>query len=189
MEVSEKIALFDLDGTLADYDGQLQKDLALLGPPLDPADPYAEQYMDQRRFLIRSQRNWWTNLAPIEEGLGLFSMAVEMGFTPHVLTKGPSRTADAWGEKVLWCRKHLDPLYGNPVDISITTDKGLTYGTLLVDDYPDYIKRWLEWRPRGVVFMPDRDWNKEFEHPQVMRVTNLTSYPVVQAKLREAYNR
>jgi hypothetical protein len=38
-----------------------------------------------------------------------------------------------------------------------------------VDDWPDYITRWLQWRPRGLVIMPDRPNNKGFDHPQVHR--------------------
>lgn len=34
---NHKIALFDLDGTLADYDGQLLKDLQHIASPHEPA--------------------------------------------------------------------------------------------------------------------------------------------------------
>ena len=41
-----------------------------------------------------------------------------------------------------------------------------------MDDWPEYIKPWLEWRPRGLVIMPDQPWNQDFEHPQVVRHTD-----------------
>lgn len=54
---SHKIALFDLDGTLADYDGQLLKDLQHLASPYEPAPVlYAGiPYLEARRHVITSQ--------------------------------------------------------------------------------------------------------------------------------------
>ena len=49
-------------------------------------------------------------------------------------------------EKVQWCDRHLADF---PHQITITMDKGLVYGKLLVDDWPDYVLRWLRWRKRG----------------------------------------
>tara|TARA_Y100000310_G_C20512920_1_gene729762 strand:+ start:436 stop:588 length:153 start_codon:yes stop_codon:yes gene_type:complete len=49
--------------------------------------------------------------------------------------------------------------------MTITEDKGIVYGKVLVDDYPCYIKRWLENRPRGLVIMPAHSYNRDFEHP------------------------
>jgi hypothetical protein len=65
----------------------------------------------------------------------------------------------------MWIDKHL----GQGVDITITRDKGLVYGKVLVDDWPEYINRWLEWRPRGLVIMPANEANKGYFHPQVIR--------------------
>jgi len=55
------------------------------------------------------------------------------------------------------------------VQVTLTEDKGLVYGKVLVDDWPPYIERWLTWRPRGLVIMPARRWNATFTHPQVLR--------------------
>lgn len=43
------------------------------------------------------------------------------------------------------------------------------HGKILVDDWPPYITRWLEWRPRGLVIMPTQKHNAEYTHPQVIR--------------------
>ena len=66
-------------------------------------------------------------------------------------------------------------------DIAITRDKGLVYGTVLIDDYPEYIKRWLEWRPRSLVVMPQHDYNKGFTHPQVIIYDNTNLAEVKEA--------
>ena len=36
-----------------------------------------------------------------------------------------------------WCQHHLPG-----VPVTITMDKGLVYGKVLVDDYPPYVERW-----------------------------------------------
>jgi hypothetical protein len=53
--------------------------------------------------------------------------------------------------------------------VTITHDKGLVYGAVLVDDWPDYILKWLEHRPRGLVIMPAHDHNAGFTHHNVVR--------------------
>lgn len=45
----------------------------------------------------------------------------------------------------------------------------LRYGAVLVDDWPEYIRRWLENRPRGLVIMPAHEHNAGFNHPNVVR--------------------
>ncbi len=49
------------------------------------------------------------------------------------------------------------------------------YGKMLTDDWPNYMIRWLEWRPRGLGIMPAQKWNEGFEHSNVVRYdgTNL----------------
>jgi 5'-nucleotidase len=63
-------------------------------------------------------------------------------------------------------RRHLA---SHPHQVTITMDKGLVHSKLLVDDYPKYVPRWLRWRKRGMVILPDQHCNRSFEHPQVYR--------------------
>jgi 5'-nucleotidase len=165
----EKIALFDLDGTLADYTGSMQAYLEAMRSPGDPPvgdDWFGDipAWLANRVKLIKTQPNWWSDLPLLKDGKFLWDHAQKIGFETHILSKGPWKNSMAWKEKVDWCHKHLENMV-----INLTEDKGIHYGTLLVDDYPDYITRWLQWRPRGVVIMPDRNINRGFEHPQVFR--------------------
>jgi hypothetical protein len=59
--------------------------------------------------------------------------------------------------------------------VTITHDKGIVYGAVLVDDWPEYVTSWLEHRPRGLVIMPAHNHNVGFAHSQVVRYdgTNL----------------
>jgi hypothetical protein len=166
------IALFDMDGSLADYDGALVRDLEPLRAPDEPQMTREtlwrtdrQNHIQARMRLIMSQRGWWLNLAPIPMGMEVLALCTRLGFDIHVLTKGPKRYAQAWDEKVRWCQQHIGP----DVDVHITSDKGMVYGKILYDDYPDYMLRWLRHRPRGLGIMPVTVQNRDFEHPNVVR--------------------
>lgn len=166
------IALFDMDGSLADYDGALIRDLEELRSPEEPAitrenlwEIEKREYILARMRLIKGQPGWWLNLEPIPMGMQILSLCEHLGFDIHILTKGPKRHALAWDEKVRWCQRHIGP----DVDIHLTSDKGMVYGKLLYDDYPDYMLRWLRHRPRGLGIMPVCPHNRDFTHPNVVK--------------------
>lgn len=183
---NENIALFDMDGTLCDYHGQMETDLEEIRAPDEPAfefefvgDDKIPAYIRKRMFLIRNQPGWWTKLAVYDDGWNVYGAIRDLGFKIHVLTKGPYKSVAAWSEKVQWVRTNMSP----DVQITITEDKGLVYGKILVDDYPDYITRWLEWRPRGLVIMPAHPYNKDFSHPNVFRYDGSRANHVVMCAL------
>jgi hypothetical protein len=169
--MEDKVALFDMDGTLADYEGQLLKDLAALRSPGEPdIHPYHDDqntpvWLENRMKLIKNSKGWWERLSPMPDGFQIFNHAKAMGFDLAVLTKGPRTTHNAWSEKLIWCQAYL----GEDIDVTITFKKARVYGRLLVDDFPEYIKSWLDRRPRGRVIMPTRRCNIGFEYPQVVR--------------------
>jgi FMN phosphatase YigB (HAD superfamily) len=170
MKQVEKIILFDMDGTLCDYDSGLFNDLEKLRSPEEPIfhppikDSFPE-YVKARAELITSSGKWWANLPKFQLGFDIREMSKELGYREMILTQGPRRNPDAWSGKKSWIDKNL----GQDVDITITRDKGLVYGKVLVDDFPGYIERWLQWRPRGLVIMPANEGNYNFVHPQVIR--------------------
>ena len=185
--MTEKIALFDMDGTLADYDKQLHEDMERLRGPEEPTSTHRElmpQHLVNRMKLIKSQKDWWFNLPKIEAGFRVLSIAKEIGFKIHILTKGPTTTPQAWTEKVLWCQKNI----GSDVDITIAQDKGLVYGRVLVDDFPDYMERWLKYRPRGLGIMPLANYNKDFKHTNIIKYDGI-DFSEVEARLKLAFNR
>lgn len=74
------------------------------------------------------------------------------------------------------------------IPLTITRDKGLVYGRMLVDDWPEYVERWLKWRPRGMVVMPAQPWNADYKHPNVLRYDG-TDDEGLYAMMERAYNR
>lgn len=165
------VALFDMDGSLADYVGALAENLNKLAGPNEPIvtpdNLFAleqQAYIGHRMRLIKQQPNFWTDLEPIRQGMQALELAQTVGFDVHILTKGPKKIPNAWKEKVEWCQEHLH----EDTDIHITSDKGLVYGKVLYDDYPEYMLRWLKHRTRGLGIMPVTPYNKDFKHPNVV---------------------
>lgn len=168
MERIEDIALFDMDGTLCDYNKGLFEELEKLRSPNEPKfnPPIRDNvpdYIKARADLIRKSEDWWVNLPKLQLGFDILKIASEIGYKIMILTAGPRKNPNSWSGKKRWIDKNL----GEDVEITITRDKGLVYGKIIVDDYPGYISRWLEWRPRGLVIMPLNEENKNFQHPQV----------------------
>ncbi|MCI0700786.1 MAG: hypothetical protein L0241_06870 [Planctomycetia bacterium] len=166
------IALFDMDGSLADYDAAMVRALEELRSPDEPVVSVEnlwkiekEEHLRARMRLIKSQPGWWLNLSAIPKGMQILRLCQQLGFDVHVLTKGPKKHSHAWDEKVQWCQRYIGP----DVDIHVTSDKGLVYGKLLYDDYPDYMLRWLAHRRRGLGIMPVTPNNRDFTHPNVVK--------------------
>jgi 5'-nucleotidase len=171
--MSEKIALIDMDGTVCDYTGAINEQLRLLASPgeKDPIygdGPEQRAYISRRRSLVKGTPGFWRNLKPIKDGFHVVNRMRKIGFNLNILTKGPERSTNAWTEKVEWCQKHIPE-----ATVTITQDKGLVYGRILFDDYPPYVTRWLEWRPRGQVIMLEHEWNKDFDNPNVFKYKRL----------------
>lgn len=164
----ERIALIDMDGTIADHDAgvaQFYDDMR------DPNDPYdwasitrqygrddVPDYLWARVDAIRRQEGWWRNLPRMDLGFEIVDVLREFDFDFHIATKAPSSNPFAWTQKVEWARENFPE-----ADIHITDKKSLLYGKLLVDDFPDFAEEWIKHRKRGMVIMPAHDINQRFD--------------------------
>lgn len=174
---SERVALFDLDGTLADFTGAMEAGMRKLATPGEiAAGTYyplghddGPDYIEARRRLVKRQPGFWRNLKQLPIGFALLEAALILDYQIAILTKAPRTNFPAWTEKVEWCHANLPMERG--ISVNLVEDKGLVYGRVLVDDWPPYIKRWLAWRPRGLVLMPAQPWNMDFTHPNVYCVS------------------
>jgi 5'-nucleotidase len=191
----DRIALIDLDGTVADYDTAMREAMHSIQDPKEP--PYGHRfpekdepaYVEARRKMIQRQPGFWLKLKPLERGFEVLEEMRAIGFQLHVLTKGPKTTPNAWSEKVLWCAEHLPDAV-----VTITGDKSLVYGRVLLDDFPPYFEPWLVNRPRGLVVCLAHPWNEEFArggskaHPSIIRYDG-TDVIELREGLRRAYER
>lgn len=184
----ELVARIDLDGTVADFDRAMHDEMLALQAPEEKPFEYGDllnfdglpAHLEARMRLVKARPGFWRELKVIALGMEVVELMRYHGYKLEVLTKGPLRHPVAWAEKIQWVAKHIPD-----AGITITTDKGLSYGTCLFDDWPPYIERWLTWRPRGKVFMLDSPANKKFSHPNVIRVSSLDDLKAVSEALIE----
>lgn len=168
--VDDNIALIDIDGTLADYDGEMSRRMKLLASPGEKCydgiyeDDELLPFVKERRRLIKSQPGYWRNLPRLELGFQVLGVIREVGFQLNILSKGPRKISEAWKEKFEWCQENVPD-----AAITLTQNKSLTYGRLLFDDFPDYFMPWLRVRPRGLVISVAQPWNANITHPNFIR--------------------
>jgi 5'-nucleotidase len=196
--MEDRIALIDLDGTVADYDTEMRAQMALLRAPGEPEythrptyDEDAPAHITARRKAIQRQVGFWKNLKPIALGFQVVEELRRLQFGLHVLTKGPTSTPNAWSEKLEWCKEHLPD-----AGVTISGDKSLVYGRVLFDDFPPYFEKWLSVRPRGLVICLPHPWNEGYdkggpkEHPNVFRYHGTpTAKTELTARLTRAFER
>ena len=164
------IALFDMDGTIADYVSAMKRDMESMRSPEEPEsdgdnlwDKDAPGHIKARKETIEKKHGWWRELEPISVGMEVMKLAQELGFEIRILTKGPNAVPQAWAEKLEWCQEHL----GEETQVTITRDKGTVYGRVLVDDFWPFMKGWLKHRKNGLGLMPGDSDNKDVPHPNV----------------------
>jgi 5'-nucleotidase len=186
MDADDKVALIDLDGTVADYDGAMTKAMRELSAPGEQecvgwGD--VPPYIEARRSLIKRQPGFWRNLPRLELGFDIVDELRKLGFALHVLTKGPRAAKNAWTEKAEWCEQHLPD-----AAITVSQDKSLVYGRVLVDDFPPYFTGWLKNRPRGLVICVAHVWNQGFDSERVFRYDGTNRF-ALRELLSRAYSR
>jgi 5'(3')-deoxyribonucleotidase len=191
----DMVGLFDIDGTLADFNRTMDEAMRNLATPEEvesgtyfPREQESEApHIKTRRRLIKSQPGFWRNLPKMPLGFRLLEHATSLGFSIAILTKAPRRNFAAWSEKVEWC--HLNLPMDRGITVNLVEDKGLVYGRFLVDDYPPYIEKWLAWRPRGIVIMPEQPWNLTYRRDRVIPINLKNVDDVAYKAMAEARNR
>lgn len=171
-------ALFDLDGTLVDWNGAMTRDMrALMGHeefPVMPCTPDGMEYdwdacekipnLKARMDAIKRQPGWWRNLKWLDRGRELVTIAQYVGYKLHILTKGPKKIPLAWAEKLEWRNAELPQ-----AKMTITEEKHRFRGSVLFEDWIPYISPWLERNREGLVVIVDQSWNRDFIHPRAYR--------------------
>lgn len=168
MENSRLIALFDMDDTLCDTMGQLKRDLAkrVSAEEFSQFKPYSEKSTPNIKSKIkeiRNRPNWWRNLPRLQAGFDILNITTELGFENYIVTKGPYKIDMAFSEKRQWQKRELPDL-----KLIITDDKSIIQGNVLIDDWPPYLRSWIDNNPRGKAIMPLTEYNKNFNHSDIL---------------------
>lgn len=183
-----KKALVDLDGTLADFEWEMTRNLEELAAPGEPARAWDHDkeppHIKARRRLIKKLPGFWSGLREMRDGFDVLDLLVREGYAINVLTKAPAKNYPVWSEKAQWCDEHLS--WAKP-RITMTEDKEGVDGDLLLDDWPEYVGPWLDAHPDGWVIMPAHDYNKGYRHPRCLRYDgrNLAAVKALVAKIKE----
>jgi 5'(3')-deoxyribonucleotidase len=179
----DDVALVDMDGTLCQFREQLDADLArVLGKDMETMSPQA---IRQVEFLIRGQAGWYRNLKPIPFGFAIVRLLQAIGFRIMIMTRGSKEAKNAWSEKAAWIAEHLPE-----ADVTVTQDKSLVYGKVIVDDTPAHFLPWMEHRPRGLVVMPVQPWNRNMaKKDNLFPVSNAQELQAIEPMLRKAFER
>ena len=188
--IESDIALVDLDNSVCNHDGQLAIDLEKLRGPDEPKmmswdKDNIPDHLFARMNLIRASSDWWEKLPVIPRGMALVEVLRKLEFRIIILTQGPKVNPAAWEGKVRWVNKNMP--FCN--DITITRDKGIVYGKVLVDDYPKYVEKWIEHRPRGLVIMPMYEYNMHFECGNLIRYHGVEQLPDIEVALQKVKDR
>jgi 5'-nucleotidase len=199
---TDKIALIDLDGTVADHDSALLRDLQKIASSDDPKINLINLHSDHpewvknRMDMIRKQPGWWRALDPIKAGFDIYRLMLDVGFEPYILTKGPFSKPQAWSEKVEWVQHYMPEAH--PILVSHTNThlkncttpvtKGLIYGRVFFDDYPQFMDQWLAHRKNGLGIMLKSRCNEGYQHPNVI-IYDGTNLSKIKEALEKAYNR
>ena len=195
----DKIALFDMDGTMFDFHGAMHKSLLSLVPPDhhhlieacggDFHSLESKVWLRNLMDLIKKEPGWWTNLPKYQPGWDVYQIAESIGFCTKILTKGPRSKSHAWQEKVECIWKHFGGYENSPPIDIVSKDKMGTYGRVLVEDYIPYLEPWLEKRKRGLGILIDHPYNREvngkpWSHPNCVRYTGENKAEVHAALMR-----
>lgn len=173
--IDGRIGLFDLDGTLANYEKAMRSWLDRLKSLEEPDfEIHAREpsYFYERQRIIRRQPGFWRSLEPVELGLRVLRIAQEVGFSNfHACTRAPSDCPSAWSEKFEWVQQQkVAGLLPKDMKITITEDKGTVYGRFLCDDHIPFLNRWLQHRKRGLAILVTPDCasiNQSKLHPNI----------------------
>ena len=173
-----------MDGTLCDYRGAIEEEFNKAFGDGDGLEWWNSEY-DYVVDLIKKQPGFWRSLKKLELGFAIVDILKKYEFDLHILTKGPYRTTSAWTEKVEWCREHIPG-----VPVTITENKSLVYGKILVDDWPEYCEKWIKHRPRGTVIMPAYGYNKEFaaKYPGRVILASMDNLDEVEEVIKQIAN-
>lgn len=172
--MNSRIALFDMDGTLSDYDHAMLKHQRAISP--DPANvevirDTAPSHELKLREYIWKQPGFWEEQKILSSGNQVFNLMLSLGFIPKIVTKAPYLNDNAWVEKVRWARK-----YYHNVDILILSgSRRNVYGKVLVDDNLDNVDEWLDAWEDGKALIPTRTPTYNYKHPRAMHYYSISN--------------
>lgn len=151
------IIWFDLDGVLADFDGEFAR---LTG--LDWKERIEETWKE-KWAAINAHPEFFLNLPWVEGARELWDWCA--GFDRRVLSAASSNCLPSLTHKLQWCHRELG-MSGNAVVIVGHRRQKATFATpdgILIDDKLENIQEWVKAGGIGIVFETASQVRKELE--------------------------
>lgn len=145
-----EIALIDMDGVLADFDGAFHEqvrttypEITMLDPLPEPPDFYAAKYYPEQHYqtlrAISNSEHFFASLPVMPGAIEGWQRVIDEGFRPQICSSPIGSNPYSKQEKLGWLEEHFAPVFGSWVveTAIITSDKHLSGGALLIDDRPN----------------------------------------------------
>lgn len=163
MAAEKQIVLVDMDGVIADFDGDLLQQLPEGTPLVERRSFYlAEDYPDHQAAIATRYNNpaFFEELGVIDDALEGWQRMIDLGYDP-VIASAPILTNPRSIEgKLMWLDKHFVPEFGVQVlrRAYIGREKHSRPGIALIDDRSEVLRpgQTAEWQ--HVVF--DQPYNQ-----------------------------
>jgi 5'-nucleotidase len=166
-------ALVDMDGVLAGFDYEVERQLALHHPdiviPPQRTNFYiSADYPDHLELVrgISDQEGFFAELPLIEGAIEGWHRIMACGFTPRICSSPISTNPYCEAEKLDWLKRHLVPEFGSWVieQAIITKEKEKVDGVALFDDRPE-VANAEDARWQHIVF--DQPYNRHIALPRL----------------------
>ena len=144
-----KIVLTDMDGVLADFDGEVLKRLKEQYPHIPilgerrnfyVSDDYPEHTTILRQ--ISDEPGFFESLPFIENAVEGWEKLIKLGYDPVICSSPMLSNPYSGPEKLIWLRERFVPIFGRQAveRAIITREKYLFNGIAIIDDKPEMTK-------------------------------------------------
>ena len=161
--------LFDVDGVLNDFTGELLEHLHHCGHEVPPPESFKtfklSEHLDEHAWeqtkRILSGGAFWRELKPISQAQTLINLIQSRGREIFFVTS-PWRSCKEWrGIREWWLNRHFGAKASHVVPIS---DKWIIRGAVLVEDKAANLQQWLGYSPHWCEgLLLDQPWNRDWE--------------------------
>jgi len=169
----KQIVLIDMDGPLADFDGEVISRLKTRYPNIPILSTRKNFYISddypKHSLLLRSisdEKGFFESLPLADNALEGWQRVIDLGYHP-IICSAPMRSNPFSNiEKLNWISKNLVPFFGQSVvdEAIITPDKHESEGIVLIDDRSE-LKDYKKAMWQHIVF--DEPYNQDSKQPRL----------------------
>lgn len=140
-----RIVLTDMDGVLADFDGEVIRRMRKKHPDIPILDSRQKFYISddypEYSNIVRQlsdEPGFFESLPCIENAVEGWKRIIELGYDPQICSSPMLSNPNSGPEKLIWLREHFAPIFGcQAVDRAIITREKYIHDSIaIIDDNP-----------------------------------------------------